>query len=448
MRKYSNINKYLLCILLLSVLTMQGCIGRPAQAQNPKAPDIEEPEDIWGNPAGFFANETIEVAELKDGVMWYSISGYHPKESASSEPVKVNVVCADLTNPHVTFTVLLGDRYISRENGHFWSRSRVTQLLEDNSAIAAINGGFFYMTSGTGAVTQAPLRITISDGMVLRSSEIPGMYLGSISLARTDSGQAIIGPAQVAAGFRTPTDVIPIDSINQSDFSQLNSKLIMYTAPWDRSPGNDSAFIKNVDRYTEVCIEVVGIEKAKTAQDVSIITGKIIDKQQNGESIPLDNNTLVMRGVNETADKLSQLSINDEVEILWQVKMNAPRVGGHQIQQLIAGTEWLVQNGSVFYLDDNHGHMKYPRSAVGINKDGTKIALVVVDGNQPEHSVGMSINDLAKFLKHMDIYNGLNLDGGGSASASAMIDGKPALLNKPSGGSERYVADGIGIIIK
>jgi len=94
-----------------------------------------------------------------------------------------------------------------------------------------------------------------------------------------------------------------------------------------------------------------------------------------------------------------------------------------------------------------------PRTAVGRNQNGRYLILVVVDGRQAGYSEGITFPELADFLVSLDVYEGMNLDGGGSSTM--VIDGKsgkPLVLNSPIEGfipgNEAEVANHLGISVK
>jgi exopolysaccharide biosynthesis protein len=106
----------------------------------------------------------------------------------------------------------------------------------------------------------------------------------------------------------------------------------------------------------------------------------------------------------------------------------------------------LVKQGNVFvttkleeFGSDVAGG-RAPRTAVGLTQDG-RILLVVVDGRQAL-SKGMSLLELALFLRELGAVNAMNLDGGGS---SEMIV-KGRIVNKPSDGKERRVGNALAVV--
>ncbi len=122
----------------------------------------------------------------------------------------------------------------------------------------------------------------------------------------------------------------------------------------------------------------------------------------------------------------------------------APQLGGllvHDGQNL----------GKTARVDPDHRH---PRTAAGVNADGTRLYLVVIDGRQPERSVGMTLPELADLMIEVGADDAVALDGGGSSSfyfdpANPNLDEKtpdsaPIILNQPSDGEFRPVANHLG----
>lgn len=96
----------------------------------------------------------------------------------------------------------------------------------------------------------------------------------------------------------------------------------------------------------------------------------------------------------------------------------------------------------------NNGTMKKtdPRTAVGVTRNGRYLILMVIDGRQAGYSEGTTTAETAEWIRKLGAYNALNLDGGGStALVMEGNNGQPGLLNRPSGGAERRVANHLGV---
>ena len=117
-------------------------------------------------------------------------------------------------------------------------------------------------------------------------------------------------------------------------------------------------------------------------------------------------------------------------------------------RQVIAGSDIIVEGGKdVARTGKGFPDGPHPRTAVGIADGGERLVLVVADGRDKERARGMSLKELAKVMLDLGCDSALNLDGGGS-SVAVLRDpttGEQAILNNPSDGRERAVANVLGV---
>ena len=83
--------------------------------------------------------------------------------------------------------------------------------------------------------------------------------------------------------------------------------------------------------------------------------------------------------------------------------------------------------------------VRHPRTAVGIDRTGRWLYIVVVDGRQEGYSVGMKPRELTDLMLQLGAYRAANLDGGGSSILIVAKDGALQIVNRPSGGTPRPV---------
>jgi exopolysaccharide biosynthesis protein len=83
----------------------------------------------------------------------------------------------------------------------------------------------------------------------------------------------------------------------------------------------------------------------------------------------------------------------------------------------------------------------HPRTAVGLSKDRRGLLFLVADGRR-EGAPGLTLPELAALLVEVGACTALNLDGGGS-SALWLRD---RIVNRPSDGFERKVANHLGVV--
>lgn len=78
-----------------------------------------------------------------------------------------------------------------------------------------------------------------------------------------------------------------------------------------------------------------------------------------------------------------------------------------------------------------------PRTAIGIDQTGLQMCFVVADGRQGDYSQGMTVYEMAVFMRNeLGCFDAANMDGGGS-SVLAIVDaqGQIRILNSPPGPS-------------
>lgn len=119
--------------------------------------------------------------------------------------------------------------------------------------------------------------------------------------------------------------------------------------------------------------------------------------------------------------------------------------------QVVAGSHIIVHEGQIS-VDATSGfsRTRHPRSAVGFDRNGKTLVLVVVDGRRPNEATGMSLPELAELMKQLGCHEALNLDGGGSSELVLRHpqSGELQVLNRPSDGRERAVANVLGLSIR
>jgi exopolysaccharide biosynthesis protein len=123
----------------------------------------------------------------------------------------------------------------------------------------------------------------------------------------------------------------------------------------------------------------------------------------------------------------------------------------NNIYTAISGGRMLVLKGEPVPALDNQS--LEPQTAIGINRNGRFLYIVVADGRQPLYSNGITFAKLAELLTKQGAYVAMSLDGGGS---STMViegeDGQAVILNSPIDnyipGRERPVGNHLGIYVE
>lgn len=80
---------------------------------------------------------------------------------------------------------------------------------------------------------------------------------------------------------------------------------------------------------------------------------------------------------------------------------------------------------------------RQPRTAMGINKEGTRLYLLVVDGRQPGYSMGFTRGEVAQLLKAFGAHNAMLCDEGGSSCMYLQKLGGVRSIPSDENGKER-----------
>ena len=134
------------------------------------------------------------------------------------------------------------------------------------------------------------------------------------------------------------------------------------------------------------------------------------------------------------------------VRVVWRLAPNRGR-----LRTVIGGWPRLIRDGkrNAEYSDILEGTFprfsrgRHPRTAIGFNRDSTKLIALVVDGRRASDA-GMSLVELADAMLALGAADAIAFDGGGSTTM--VIQGK--VVNRPSDAAgERPVGSGLLIIL-
>jgi exopolysaccharide biosynthesis protein len=285
-------------------------------------------------------------------------------------------------------------------------------------AVAAVNAGFF-RTSGP--YKGEPAGIVIRAGKVLSEPyhRRPGL---AVSNAGDRTRLAVVDAEVRLEAVESKSVRRRIDGVNRP---RLDDELILFTPEFDRSTltGEGGA-------------EAVVVGGRVTA----------IDLRAGDAAIPRFGWVLSGHGA-AAAWIRGKLGVGGRIEVRSDIRLT-PRPS-FAPEFVVDGGPRLVREGRPVAVGPETGapgfvETRHPRTAVGVRADG-RILLVTVDGRQPEHSVGMTIAELAAILRELGAVEAINMDGGGSTT---MVAGG-RVVNHPSDlTGERPVGDALLVLAR
>ncbi len=298
-------------------------------------------------------------------------------------------------------------------------RETVLSIAQRSGALAAVNAGFFRIGGRYDGEPDGILKIRqhwYSDPSAPRGA-IGWMHGGEV---------ARIGRLTMKWQIESRGRNYPIDAINRPRGA---TEAILFDWAFHRSTLTDpggTEFIIAHDKIT-------GISKAGNA------------------GIPPDG--FVYSLGPESQVSTADLKIKSPVRINFTLHDKTETGGGlkpawQEMDYIVGGAPALFLRGRSL-LEGNEEKTRagfdterHPRTAVCLRGDGTWV-FVVVDGRQPELSIGMDLKELSALLLSMGCVDALNLDGGGSSTF--YYQGK--VVNSPSDTTkDRPVSDAIVIL--
>ncbi len=333
----------------------------------------------------------------------------------SGTRLDVFFIKAALTDPYVTVkTVLARDSIYGTER----PSSMATRKSKEGSIYFAGTNGDFFATSGSyvgmptgGCMVDAELATMPVNRKIFTFDENKIPYVGTM----TYNGKLKFNQTEYV--------------INHVNHLRSTNELVLYNR-------NNGKYTRTNQYGTEVLVELVQGESWKTNSPVKAKVTKI---EKNKGNMPIPPGQAILSGNGTSQTILNTLSLNDTVEITVGLTLNNSIVAPYT--QMVGGDnrKEMLKNGVV--ETSEVWNELHPRTAIGFSKNNDTIISCVVDGRGA--SSGVTTKQLAILMQSAGAYSAINLDGGGS---SCMYVKEFGIMNTPSDGQERAVANGVFMV--
>ncbi len=294
----------------------------------------------------------------------------------------------------------------------------VSAMLKAKNAIAGINGDFFAGNKGIGN----SIGLTIDNEKIISSS--------SEDNKKKDIFASFIINDKNKIFYDFLKDKVTFEVDGKEFIARYINK---YT---------DDATIPTI--YTrEFGKTAIGSSDTLNVTEFVVENGKVVEILENESAAEIPEDGFVIMIQTSAAQELkSYLKLKSKVS--YKVEYE-PDFG--KIILAISGGAKLIENG---IIPDTYSHYisgRNPRTIIGTNKNESKVYLISVDGRS-KNSIGMTMEEESEFVKELGIFNAINLDGGGSTTLVAKELGKDnySIINTPSGGTQRLVANTVAIV--
>jgi exopolysaccharide biosynthesis protein len=319
----------------------------------------------------------------------------------------------DLDDPHVRLRVVQAYDHLASGD------EPLSSMANRTKALAGINGDYFEI-GGPGR----PIGMLISNGQLLQTPTNDSYYavLGVTALNRLT-----MGPEFFSGSILVGEASYPLHEINI--YSDIHKGPILITPDLGTGlpvlgdvvvllrpvPNDPSAFLVESVRSGETWLPALSQQYALLAK--------------GGDGVWLSDH----------------VHPNDTLRVTEHITPD-----GNLLQALGGGP--VVLKDGLFYHDTHLPvpggvFVRNPITAIGTNQDGTHALLAVFDGRGagPWKSVGMTHYEAALSLQAHGAYNAMLFDTGGSSELVTRLPGHESvsIINFPSGGKERPVANGL-----
>jgi hypothetical protein len=328
----------------------------------------------------------------------------------------IHVVEFDLRHPYLQLeTSKAGDHLQGKERTSLMAARRDRN---GHRVVAAINGDY---DTGNGI----PINLQLFDGEVVRQPTARSVFAISKTEKPLISFLSMTGSLQSKGGVW--------HTLNGFNRARNTNELIFFNHYFGGSTGTNNF-------GSEVRLKPL----KKFAVNDTIRAVVIEQRSHLGNSL-LDNSTYILSGHGAAENWLAKnLAVGDTIKLVWRIPETPWR-----LVEAIGGLPRVVRDGKISVESQIEGgsesftNTRHPRSAIGFNADTSRFFFVTVDGRQPGYSDGMTLFELAEFMRELGCSQALNLDGGGSTTM--VVRGN--VVNRPCDATgERAVANALLLI--
>lgn len=166
---------------------------------------------------------------------------------------------------------------------------------------------------------------------------------------------------------------------------------------------------------------------------------EVVEKLTSDGAIPIGEGYMVLTAADQSGigSEYEKFDVGDIVTLT--TTCSDPRLADARYAS--GGGDVLVSDGAATNVsgwDQALVSGRAPRTAFGVRADGSVVAYVI-DGRNSEHSIGMTLSELADEMLRQGCVYAVNFDGGGSTALSVRLPGNEGctVVSRPSDGSER-----------
>jgi hypothetical protein len=331
------------------------------------------------------------------------------RQAGPGGPIEALVLRIDLADPAVRAGLLYP--------GSVAGVTTVSAMARPAGAFAAVNGDFFNIGQ-----SGAPVGPMVTGARLIKAPEPDRALVAGVG----EDGVGRISTVALSGFVDLPSGRAPLVDLNDANPGDppilAPNGIGLFTPAWGTFPR--SGAVRGLPSITEVLVR----------------RGRVARISGHAGAGPIASGDIVLLGAGSGGRRLAQLLVGQSVVIGYGQQTPAPA----QFRFALGGKRRLLRAGVV-----QSGLPVAPeveRTAVGFSDGGLTMWLVATEGHDGD-AADLDLPELAVFMRRLGVRDAVNLDDGGSTTIVSRLPGRNnlTLLNHPSDGSERRVANGIGL---
>jgi len=363
----------------------------------------------------------------------------------------VHVVRIDLKRPDIELRPV-------RARDQLTGRERPTEMARRNTTagdqvLAAVNADFFDIKTGENENNQI-LGGEWWKGLKVTDSPFDTYDNVHVQFALDRARQPYMDRFILDGRAWHRGTMTPIISVNARPTATYEATALYTPRFGSRTPGSSTSpgVPRSTDpdaaRDTTLAIAEAPLVAAGQRGDTLLYVRRGAVLATSGSAVPPDGAVLSSYG--PRAKVVQAMGDGDTVRVLLTT---SPRLARNVTPALlIGGWPRILRDGVNIAADaatvegtiSRNAEVRHPRTAIGYSKDGKTLWLFVVDGRSTS-SVGMTLVEMADYLRKLGAWQAMNFDGGGSTTM--VVDGQ--VVNTPTDpAGERAVGNALLVIAR
>jgi exopolysaccharide biosynthesis protein len=327
------------------------------------------------------------------------------------------IMDVSLTDPNVHFGMVeAGNKLVDP------SDEVISSMASRTGAVAGVNSDEFAINT-----TGQPMGMVVQNG-VLEASPVAS-WPAEVEVLNNGQLEFTTETFSGTAQDTTTGSSDPLAALNRIDQNNLTA-----VTPYLGAATVGASTIATATANSDGTLTVTSVKTSQTAMP----------------QVPQGQEDLIARRGTQDSLWLQGLHAGDNVALSYNISPYGIGSDPTDVQTAVSGAAFLVQDGqmAVPVTGGGENNVDYPVVGIGTTKDGEHAIMVVFNGRESENvAVGLTRPQQAQWFIAHGIYNAIEFDSGGSAEMVARLPGQQqvSVLNTPSDGAERPVANGLFI---